>query len=261
MSKTGNKLVNKKVDKLIESYIEVPETLHFNAPSTPSSPTINLPSQNLVTDNEKTTKENGTTKKDGNLKDKCDANRFVTNLNNEINKEASFHLTDLDRQFISSMFHDILTEVTASCEAVTSSLNSKNSSVASALEKKFEGRIDALYQQINDLNNRIGALSKEKEVLVVEAKEKARKLKGEIAKRVNDHKEKKNHEVTKLKLLNESLKNDVAKLSQSNCSSSMSKKLIEEESSHKRTKELHKMKLSCKEEVIDILQKAKDDLV
>ena len=110
ISKTCNKLANKKVDAHIETYVEVPETLRFSAPSTPSLPTICLPSQpsqkskNLVTDNDTTKNENGTTNKEEYIKDKLDAIRFVTNLTNEINKEAVFNLTDLDWQFILSMF-------------------------------------------------------------------------------------------------------------------------------------------------------------
>ena len=137
MAKTAHKIVNKKVDKHIDSVVEVPETLHFSTPSTPSSPTLSIKTQqlqkngNIVTDNVATTKDNDRAEKN---KDKLDANRFVTNLSNEINQEARYNLTDLDRQFISSIFHDVLGEVTASYEAITEALNSKNS-IEAAMEK------------------------------------------------------------------------------------------------------------------------------
>ena len=263
MAKTAHKIVNKKVDKHIDSVVEVPETLHFSTPSTPSSPTLSIKTQqlqkngNIVTDNVATTKDNDRAEKN---KDKLDANRFVTNLSNEINQEARYNLTDLDRQFISSIFHDVLGEVTASYEAITEALNSKNS-IEAAMEKKFQGQMDALHDTINSLKLEIGALSNENTTLVTEAKENSRKQKGEITKKVNDHKEKKNHEITKLKLVNESLKNELSKLSQQSSTSSVAKKLNEEVHSHKRTKELHKIKLSCKEEVVSILTKAKQDLI
>lgn len=191
--------------------------------------------------------------------DVSDEDRFVSNLNEEMDAEQVGTLNDIDKNFFILHFNECVNQVTDSHNEILDAFMTKRDT-EEAIEKKYSRKINLLKKELSEIKIDNIDLRHKNKSLNEETSFLKKSSAADGTKRVNDMTTKKNNEISKLRIEVKSLKLEVAKEKAKNKDAENPKKLVEEKLAHSKTKEVLNLKIKNKEDVIDMLKKEKSEL-
>ena len=189
----------------------------------------------------------------------CTSEPAVRNLQQELEdtptNDVAGILTEADKIFFMNNFTNTILDVNETHKHVLTS-TIKRKELEASIKRKLNSRLDGLTCELVTTREENGKLSQK----VRDLKDQIKSLKAECNFRCTAYKEKKLHEISKLKLQIVTLTNNKKDLENKTSANSTNRRLKDKVLEHKKTKEIFKIKMEAKDHVIDLLKKDKVDL-